>query len=209
MNNCQLCGRPGTVRTFAEVLTQHIRGMREQRAQALGDVVQICLCEDCIHRAIADQAAQKRSLRLILPHAGLLIVGAALCALPALLGKAQTLFGAALMGVALLGGAQSWRQAGQRRTQASRALVGEGREAFVEALARRWLPERSGENALRYIYLYPGIEHTRPAQLGLRYELLPRIALQLSDRLTGKEAMPAPKELGGGEADASEEMGRA
>ena len=63
MAGCKACGcEPARVYPVQEVLTLHIRGMQERRAQALGERLEVPLCDACLDQYVSIQAEPKPAL---------------------------------------------------------------------------------------------------------------------------------------------------
>lgn len=184
MAECKACKTAqGEELRFQEVLTQHIRGFRESRVQALGDVVTLRLCEECVQGYLQSRA--EPSLQRINRRSLLLALGgvAVWQLLPRLGIPNMQLFGIGLLLFAVLGYFQSRNRVQTHAVQAQQALQGQGRDLFVEEYAAALLPRKSGENDLSYILLRPELGDMKAGDLAVRYQLVPQIALQLHERL--------------------------
>ena len=196
MAGCKACGcEPARVYPVQEVLTLHIRGMQERRAQALGERLEVPLCDACLDQYVSIQAEPKPALVKAGLGFGVMLVLAILMFV--FLGAGSVpdlrLAGALLAGFSVLGFRQRWLKITGAARQAKEGTEEERRARFMGAFLHTLLPQKSGENDLSYIPLDEDTLSLSAAQLAARHRLLPQIALQLHKRLRGEEVALPPK----------------
>ena len=179
------CGkRTDQSQTLMEVITLHMRGLGgDQRAQALGEMVEAALCDACLDAHVAGIIHPvKARRRTLLVSAGLMAAGAALAAVP-WGGEVQLgLFGFAALGLGALGlyfGLDRLRKASLR---AASAGPQERRRLYAMEALGPHLPGKAGDNELSYVPFIRALTDVRLGDLMAQYQLLPQIAEQLRDK---------------------------
>lgn len=190
MPDCKACGTSqAQVYPVQEVLTQHIRGLKESRVQALGERLEVALCDACldafVHSLVHPQQALTKAglgfgAMLVLAVVMFFFFGAG--SVPDL-----RLAGILLAGFAVLGFRQRYLALRAQQAQAREGSPQAQRERFLDTYLLRVLPTKSGENSQTYIPLTKEVVGMTAAQLMNRFRLLPQIALQLHERLHKQE----------------------